>query len=49
MNDLIKFGVTVLVAAGSAYTAIRTDLVELKVTSAYSVARIEKIEKRLEK
>lgn len=47
--EFIKFAFAVMVSSGTAYSAIRTDLVELKVTSAYSISRIEKIEKKLEK
>lgn len=47
--EFVKFAFAILASAGTAYSAIRSDLVELKVTSAYSVARIEKIEHRLEK
>jgi hypothetical protein len=47
--DLLKLMIAVLASTGTAYSAIRADLAELKVTSAYSVSRIEKIEHRLEK
>lgn len=48
-SELVKFAFAILASTGTAYTAIRTDLVELKVTAVYTAERLTKIEHKLEK
>jgi hypothetical protein len=47
--ELVKYIFAILASTGTAYTAIRTDLVELKVTSSYLAIRLDKVERALEK
>lgn len=47
--EFLKFAVSVVAAAMSAYSAIRSDLVEQKIRIEYHTKQIDTIERKLEK